>query len=119
MIAAGSLDRRIMLLRPGPPVGDGNGTRLGELVAAGQRWVSVKLARGAEAIEAEQRDGRRRLSFWLRFDSLTRNIDATWALEHDDGSGPRRYAITGVSAIGRREGIELLASASEGRDEAL
>lgn len=116
ILRAGALNRRVMLLRPGPPIGDGNGTRLGPLEEAGQRSVSVRLARGSETNEALQRDGKVRLSFWLRLDSLTTQMDASWALEHEG----RRYQLVAAPVeIGNREGVELIAEAREGVDDRL
>jgi head-tail adaptor len=109
MIQAGRLDRRVTLLRPGATVDDGYSAAPGPPEVAGRRWASVRAARGGEGFESAQREGRRLLSFWLRWDRLTATIDASWEIEHDG----RRHQVTGVSEIGRREGVELLAVAAE------
>lgn len=116
LLRAGALNRRVMLLRPGSPIGDGNGTRAGPFEEAGQRRASVRQARGTETAEALQHDGKLRLSFWLRRDSLTVQIDARWALEHE---GKRYQLVAAPIEVGNREGVELIGEAREGLDDRL
>lgn len=108
LIRAGRLDRRVKILRRLPDVDDGYGPRPGKFALLFTRLASVKPKFGGEAIEAAGREGRTLMSFWLRFDSQTRDILTSDALELDG----TRYELTAPPIeIGRREGIELLAVA--------
>lgn len=105
LIRSGKLDRRVRILQPGAPVDDGQQTLPGGFVEAGQRWAWVKPKMGREPIEAQGREARTPMSFWLRFDSLTRTIGADWALEME---GVHYSIIAPPIEVGRREGIEVL-----------
>lgn len=108
LIRAGKLDRRVTILRRGPIVDDGYQSRPGSLQPIATRSASVKPKMGREPIEAAGREGLTVMSFWMRFDSLTRTIGPSDALELDD----LRYEILAPPIqVGRREGIEVLAVA--------
>ena len=66
---------------------------------------------GAELVEAGGREARRVMSFWLRFDSLTRTISAADALEL---AGVHYEIIAPPIEIGRMDGIEVLADETYG-----
>lgn len=102
---AGSLDRRVKILRRLPARDDGFATVPGEFALLAERWASVKPRPGSETTEAGGRTGHAVLSFWLRFDRVTRSIGERDALELD---GRRFELIAPPLEIGRREGIELL-----------
>ena len=108
LVRAGRLDRRVKILRRLPAVDDGYGAQPGKFAVLFTRLASVKPKFGGEAIEAAGREGRRVMSFWMRWDSETPGILTSDALELDG----TRYEITALPIeIGRREGIELLAVA--------
>jgi head-tail adaptor len=105
LIRGGQLDRRVTILRQGPPTHDGLQNVPGEFAPIGARWASVKPAMGRETVEHFQKDARQPMSIWLRWDALTTSILPTDAIEFDGD----RYAIVAPSLeVGRREGIELL-----------
>lgn len=108
-IPAGKLDRRVTIFAPGAVVDDGFTDRPGDAEEAGSRLAWVKPVRGSERFEAEGREGKRVMRFWFRSDSLTRTITEEHALELDG----RRYQITGIETIGRREGVEVQAVAAD------
>lgn len=104
-VRAGALDRKITLLRPGAGIDDGFTTKPGGPEVAGTRRASVKVEKGGELFQAEQVRGKRVLSVWLRYDSLTRTIGEDWRVEHDG----RDYELVAPPVeVGRREGIELM-----------
>ena len=109
MLPAGKLDRRVTLMRTGAPIDDGYTTRPGELEELAQRWAWVKPAKGFERFEAEGREAKRTMAFWMRHDEVTATLSETDAIELDG----RRYEITGISTLGRREGIEALGTAGD------
>jgi SPP1 family predicted phage head-tail adaptor len=101
---AGTLDRRVSILRPAPASDDGYTTVEG-WVEVGQRWAAFKPQVGREAIEASGKDGMEAARFHLRHDSLTRTITELDVLEFEN----RRYAIIAPPIeLGRREGVELV-----------
>lgn len=105
LIRGGQLDRRVTILRQGPPTHDGLQNSPGPFAPIGERWASVKPAMGREVVEHLQKDGRAPLSIWMRYDALTRTIAATDAIEFD---GARYQILAPAVEVGRREGIELL-----------
>lgn len=107
-LRAGKLDRTVTILRRGPEVDDGKQTRPGEWQAFETRLASVKPRIGREAIEAGGREGRTPMSFWFRFDDLTRTLSESDALELD---GEHYEIIAPPIRLGRMEGIEVLGSA--------
>lgn len=105
LLRGGALDRRVIILRQGPSVHDGLQNLPGAFAPIGTRWASVKPAMGREAVEHDQKEARAPMSIWLRFDSLTRTIAPTDAVELD---GERYQIVAPAVEVGRREGIELL-----------
>ncbi len=105
MIHAGKLDRSVTILRRGPEVDDGKQTRPGDWQSFGTRFASVKPRMGREGIEAAGREGRTPMSFWFRFDALTRTLTTDDALELE---GERYEIIAPPIELGRRTGIEVL-----------
>ena len=109
-LPAGSLDRRVAILRKGEPMHDGFTKTPGAEAVFAERWASVKPARGSEIVEFHGREGRMVMSFWLRFDEVTRTIVETDALDFE---GRRFELVAPAMEIGRREGIELLGVARD------
>lgn len=114
LIRGGQLDRRVTILRQGPPTHDGLQNVPGAFAPIGTRWASVKPTMGREAVEHYQKDARQPMSIWLRFDALTMSILPTDAIEFD---GDRYELIAPAVEVGRREGIELLVVADVPQDE--
>lgn len=113
LVRAGQLDRRVTILRQGPPVHDGLQNLPGAFGPIGTRAGSVKPLPGRETVEHMAKVARAPLSVWLRFDSLTRTITARDAVKIDG----RRYQIIAPPVeVGRREGIELNVVASDAPD---
>lgn len=108
LIRGGQLDRRVTILRQGPPTHDGLQNLPGAFAPIGIRSASVRPAMGREAVEHNQKDGRAPVSIWMRFDSLTRTLTETDAIE----LAGRTYEIVAPPIeVGRGEGIEVLAVA--------
>ena len=107
---AGQLDRQVRLLRHSP--GSDNGI---EIVPGGFEAVATRFARvmpeyRAEKLQALGLVGQKVIRVWLRFESVAAQIDSTWALEYQG----EPYELVGVpTEIGRREGLELVAVASD------
>lgn len=110
MIRSGRLDRRVTIQRRGPDVDDGYTKKPGDWQDVATRWASVKPARGREVMEAEGQSGIAPMSFWFRYDAVTAGVTAQMALVHDG----QRYEITAPAMeVGRRQGIEVIALASD------
>lgn len=108
-LKAGSLNRRVSILRRGAPVDDGYTTAPAPYEWIGARFASVKPRMGREAVEAGGREARTIMSFWMRRDALARTITADDALELD---GVRYEIVAPPIEVGAmREGIEVLAVA--------
>ena len=108
MIRAGQFDRRVTILRQGLPVHDGLQNLPGDFAPIGSRAASVRPAPGREAAEYLGKEAHAPMTMWLRYDSLTRTIVATDAIEYQ---GQRYQIVAPPIEVGRREGIELLVSA--------
>lgn len=109
-LPAGKLDRRVTIYRPADSTDDGYTTKPGgPPVVYARRWAWAQPAKGAERVEALGREGKRLMSFWLRWDALTRAIKETYTIELDGLT----YEITGVNPVGRREGVEVLGIAGD------
>lgn len=107
---AGSLDRRVTLLRR--ELAHDGLQRVQSWSQLGSRWASRKAMPGGERGEADARRSFARYSLWLRWDSLTSTLTAADAVVIER----HRYELLQPPLeIGRREGIELLV---EGTGEA-
>jgi hypothetical protein len=98
------MDRRICLMRSGDPVDTGYST-VREFVPAGSRAARLVEARPREVFDNAAPVAEMPVVFEVYYDSLTRRIDETWRLEYQG----REYGISGVSEIGRREGVRIVA----------
>lgn len=106
---AGKLDRTITLFKQGASVDDGYTTLPGELESQGTRKARYIPAMAREVFENAGREGKMPVVFEVRSDSLTRQINETWAIDYDG----RRFDIEGVQEIGRNEGIRIQAVAGD------
>lgn len=107
---AGSLDRRVTLLRKGQ---EHDGLQLvTDWALLAHRWSSRKPLPGGERVEGEGRRSFARYSVWLRWDSVTSTLTAGDAVVIE---GQRYELLQPPLEIGRREGVELLV---EGTGEA-
>ena len=106
---AGTLDRRISILREGPATDNGIEFIPGSLGVLATRWASWKPANGSEVFENQGREAKAGGTFWLRSDSVTRQISAVDRVAFDG----RLYDVVAVQELGRREGIELIVAADD------
>lgn len=109
---AGSLDRRVTLLRRDL---EHDGLQQVEIwTALGGRWCSRKALAGGERGEGEGRRSFARYSLWLRLDALTASINSADAIGM---LGERFELLQPPQLLDRRteQGIELLV---EGTGEA-
>lgn len=111
MIRAGTLDRRIAILRHGPAADDGSTMTPGELAPIAWRRASVKPARGSEALAQDGIEARRVMSVRMRSDEVTRAISETDKLLFD---GAVWDIVAPPVPIGRREAIEIFVTAGDG-----
>jgi head-tail adaptor len=109
LIRTGRLDRRVLLLRRGPSVDDGQTRVPGPWLALGWRSASVRARIGREPVVAGSRAGEATQSVWLRFDELTRTLSETDAVEIE---GQHFEIVAPPIEVGRREGMELLVVAA-------
>ena len=101
---AGDLDRRISILRNGPAIDDGYTVKPGEFGVLCTRSASWKAANGREVFETMGKEGKAGGTFWVRSDSVTRQINQLDVVAYQG----RIWEILGVQEIGRREGVELI-----------
>lgn len=107
-IRAGTLNRRIVILRAGAPVDDGYTTKPGTRAEIGRRNASIMPETRSEKLQALGVRAERAIRVWLRFDSLSRTLSAKDAVQWEG----QIYEIMGAPMeIGRREGIEFTAVA--------
>lgn len=103
---AGQLDRRITI-ESQSVAANSFGEEIptwGTLVTV---WAQALPLRDVETYQSDQFDAQRWVKFRIRWRSDV-TITEKCRLLHDDG---QYYNITGVSELGRREGLELLAYA--------
>ena len=106
---AGKLDCTITLLQPGAVTDDGYTEKAGAHSSAGTRRAQLMPASPQEGFELQGRVGKSYASFLVRFDSLTRTVDATWKLEYNNA----RYDVVGVTERGRMDGLVIEAVADD------
>lgn len=110
---AGTLDRRVTILRGGTAVDDGFTIQPGELGIYASRKASWKPANQRETFQNLGREAQAGGTLWLRSDSLTRHIAETDQVAMEG----KLYEVLGIAEIGRREGVELLVAAADGQTE--
>lgn len=104
---AGKFDRRVVVLRDGAASDDGYTTLPAAPATYATRWGWWKPATQRERFENAQNGARFEGTITLRSDTQTRAIAATDAVTVDGTT----YDILGVSAVGRKDGVELLLAA--------
>ena len=107
---AGTLNRTVELLKRGPGTDNGIEVVPGNFVVAGARLASVKPELRNETTQALGLAGQKVQRIWLRHDSLTRTVNAKWAVRFE---GETYELAAEPVEIGRREGVELIAVASD------
>lgn len=111
-IAAGSLNRRIAVLRRAAGSDDGFGKAPGELKRLCWRFASVKPVSRRAAFAAGGTEASAELSAWLRRDGVTKGIKATDQVVFE---GTLFEIVAMPIEIGLRAGIELLLVAADGQ----
>lgn len=105
LLAAGKLDRRVTILRPTYTT-DASNERIAGEPDETERFASVRPAPGTERFRSAETAAEAPMRFVFRYEpDLVRVTDS---IRHDDG---RTYAVASVTEIGRREGLEVLATA--------
>lgn len=110
LVNGSKLDRRVKVLRRGEASDDGHAETPGEWQELFERSASVKPRFRAQDQQAAGLVEPVTMSFWLRWDSQTKGILPSDAIELD---GVRYSLVAPPIEIGRREGVELLAIAGE------
>lgn len=105
----GQLDRTITLYSPAAETDDGYTEKSGGWTDEGTRRARYVAGSPRETFEAHGREAQVPLSFEVRFDDLTRTIRETWQIGYDG----RRYDVTGIEEIGRRDGLRIMAVAND------
>lgn len=105
---AGRFDRRVTFRRPAT-TDDGYTTAVSSMEFHCSRWAAFKALNGREVYENQGREARSGGSFWVRSDSETRQLDATYTLTFEDVD----HEIVSVTPIGRRDYIEIIAVRSD------
>lgn len=103
---AGSLDRRVTILRHDADATNDLGEPVESWTASDQVWASKSDVSDAERVKAMGVGSKLSTRFVVRSASLTRSITTQDRLRYDG----RDYEITGLKEIGRRVGIEISAS---------
>jgi head-tail adaptor len=113
LIDAGKLDRRIRIERAGRVEDDGLGTVEGWSTL---QEVSAQYLpqRGSEAREQLGREGKLLASFRIRWWSGVANVGPKDRLRFPAADDGQVWDIQSATEIGRREGIEIIASARAG-----
>lgn len=109
MINSGDLDRRITLRTVTEADTDAAGNPIpgtgGEVSLA--RWAQYTPVSDRERLAAKEVAAEYSARFVIRWSQSVRAINPTWWLTFEG----RDYDIAGVKEIGRREGLEITASA--------
>jgi hypothetical protein len=110
LIRAGNLRSVVYLLRRGPDQDNGYGKSPGAWRLLGKRMASVQPVRSGEAFDSAGISARRESSLWLWHDSAAAGMTA------EDGvaiNGVVYHLVDQPREVGRGEGIELVAVASD------
>jgi SPP1 family predicted phage head-tail adaptor len=100
-MGAGKYDRRVTIIRAEAGTRDEYGEVIPGADGETETWASVKPLRGSERFVTAENAAQRPMTFRFRWrDDLVRVTDVILG---DDG---RRYDVTSVIEIGRREEIE-------------
>lgn len=105
LLEAGRLDRRVTILRAGAGTLDTFGEMVPGEATETETWASVRPAPGTERFASAENAATATMRFVFRWrEDLVRVTDTLLF----DG---RTYNIASVTEIGRREGLEVLATA--------
>lgn len=105
---AGRLDRRVTFKRP-VTIDDGYTSAVVTLEVCGIRWAAFKPFNGREVYQNQGREARAGGSFWVRSDTLTREVDETYILTFENVD----HDIISITQFGRRDLIEIIAAKSD------
>lgn len=106
-MGAGALDRRIQFLRA-PLIDDGFAARPGDYAPLGSAvWGSRQDIRDSEKAEADTIYGEVSCRFQIRSTSFSRTI----TLKDRLVEGGRQFEILGIKEVGRRDMLEITATA--------
>lgn len=103
---AGALDRRITLMR-NQPSQSARGGLADNWVAIQELYAQVKYARGGERFATQQVVGQGVVTFLIRWDGAWSDFNVKDRVSFDG----RDYDVRDVRELGRREGIEIDATA--------
>lgn len=109
MIAAGSLDRRIQLLRYEGETTNDLGEPVEGWTPAEKLWASKTDVSDVERVRAQAVGTNLTTRFVVRSSSVTRAIAAKDRIACEG----RVYDVTGLKEIGRRDGIEITAASND------
>lgn len=103
---AGKLDRRLTLLR-NTPATDDFGAETPDWAEVGEVWASKQDVSDAEKVRAQQVGASITTRFQVRWSALTAGISA----EDQVACEGVTYMVVGRKEIGRRDGVEITATA--------
>lgn len=107
----GRLDRRITLLRVAEKTAaSGAGTAIEGLEPIADVWAEVTPISGRESFASNQRFAEVDVRFRIRWRKLVSPVTAV-KYDAQDGAGPRLFDVREVLIVGRREGLDVLATA--------
>jgi len=113
-VRAGELDRKVTLLEPKTQLdSSGTGQAVETFVPRGDVWAGVTPLSGREALAAAQRHPETTHRFRMRWRSRA-DLNEAWRIRHDG----RDWNITEILEIGRREGLDVMATASPAENPA-
>jgi SPP1 family predicted phage head-tail adaptor len=105
LLAAGRRDRRVTIERA-TTAGDSHGEDVETWAPVATRWAAVTPAPGTERFASAERAAEAPMRFVFRYETGLVTVEDR--ILHEDG---RRYYVASVTEIGRREGLEVLATA--------
>lgn len=113
-LRAGELDRRITLLQPQETGRDDWNNPIIGRVEIAKVWAKKTDVSDAERVRAQEVGATITTRFVIRYSSQVRNVDPTHLIAFDG----RIYDISAVKEVGRREGLEITATARAEREQA-
>lgn len=104
---AGSLDRRITLLRAGIVTNE-YGDEVDGFADLATVWASVKPAPGTERLASAENAATAPTVITIRYSSMVADLTPRDRIEYPVGSG-RTFDIKSVVELGRRDGLQIAA----------
>lgn len=104
----GPLNRRIAIERAGD-IDDGYQTRDDAWALIATVWAEYRPGKGSERFAAAAQSAVQPVAFWIRWSRTVADVSPRDRVRFQD----KIYSITAVSEIGRREGLELMCTASD------